>query len=180
MFALNFQRLCREWMAAFTRVFSMRSLHSFLRDKRGNVAITFAVALVPIIGSVGAAIDYTRASTSRSRLQSATDAAALSSLLTSPAARAATATSVFHGAKPAGLSSMQLVVSASSTESVVMASAAVETSMTKLLHLDRVNVSVRSKAVKVFAGPPACVIALNKTASPGIEISGSSSFVGKK
>lgn len=49
----------------------------FLRDRRGNVAPIFALAIVPIIGLVGAAIDYSRASAARAELQSALDATAL-------------------------------------------------------------------------------------------------------
>jgi Flp pilus assembly protein TadG len=47
------------------------------RDRRANVAITFAVALIPIVGFVGAAIDYSMASRQRAKIQSALDEALL-------------------------------------------------------------------------------------------------------
>lgn len=49
----------------------------FARCPRGNYAIIFALSIVPLIGLVGAAIDYSRAAQMRERLQAATDAASL-------------------------------------------------------------------------------------------------------
>src|SRR5436305_12173561 len=43
----------------------------------GNIAVIFAIALVPILGFVGAAIDYTRANAARSSMQAALDSTAL-------------------------------------------------------------------------------------------------------
>jgi Flp pilus assembly protein TadG len=52
-------------------------LGAFRRASSGNVAITFALATIPIIGFVGSAIDYSRASSTRAAMQSALDATAL-------------------------------------------------------------------------------------------------------
>jgi Flp pilus assembly protein TadG len=49
----------------------------FVRADAGNIAVTFAIALVPILGFVGAAIDYTRANSARSSMQAALDSTAL-------------------------------------------------------------------------------------------------------
>lgn len=46
-------------------------------DTRGNVASIFALALLPVLGFVGAAIDYSRYSNSQTQMQAALDAAAL-------------------------------------------------------------------------------------------------------
>src|SRR6187402_1876521 len=54
-----------------------RLLARFRRSHDGNIAITFAIALVPLIGFVGAAVDYTRAASARSAIQVALDSAAL-------------------------------------------------------------------------------------------------------
>lgn len=50
----------------------------FKADQNGATAILFALAAVPLIGLVGAAVDYSRASMAQSRIQMATDLAALS------------------------------------------------------------------------------------------------------
>ncbi len=49
----------------------------FVGAKEGNIAVTFAIALVPILGFVGVAIDYTRANAARSSMQAALDSTAL-------------------------------------------------------------------------------------------------------
>lgn len=49
----------------------------FRRDQRGNVMMMFGLALVPLMGVVGVAIDYSRASNARQALNSAIDSAAL-------------------------------------------------------------------------------------------------------
>lgn len=54
-----------------------RALADASRDDRGNVAVLFAVALLPVLLGVGAAIDYGRAHEVRNRLQAALDATAL-------------------------------------------------------------------------------------------------------
>jgi Flp pilus assembly protein TadG len=56
----------------------MRELIARLRrSERGNVAVAFGLAAIPIIGVMGVAVDYTRASHFRTILQSAVDTAAL-------------------------------------------------------------------------------------------------------
>ena len=54
-----------------------RLLRRFRVDRRGNVAIIFAIAIIPILGFIGAAIDYGRANAVRVRMQSALDSTAL-------------------------------------------------------------------------------------------------------
>ncbi len=55
----------------------MLKLSRFRRDKRGNVAMIYALSIVPLFGFVGFSIDYARMTNSRERLQSSIDAAAL-------------------------------------------------------------------------------------------------------
>ena len=50
---------------------------SLLRERAANVTFTFALAVIPIVGVVGTAVDYSRANASRTALQNALDAAAL-------------------------------------------------------------------------------------------------------
>jgi Flp pilus assembly protein TadG len=53
------------------------SLWAFLQDRRAGVAPIFALAIIPVIGLVGAAVDYSRANSVRTTLQAALDATAL-------------------------------------------------------------------------------------------------------
>ena len=49
----------------------------FAGANQGNIAVIFAIALVPILSFMGAAIDYTRANAARSSMQAALDSTAL-------------------------------------------------------------------------------------------------------
>jgi Flp pilus assembly protein TadG len=60
--------ICRHIRAAASR---------FAGANQGNIAVIFAIALVPLIAFVGAAVDYTRANSARSSMQSALDSVAL-------------------------------------------------------------------------------------------------------
>jgi len=53
------------------------ALRRFPDAKDGNIAVIFAVALLPILGFIGAAIDYSRANMARSSMQAALDSTAL-------------------------------------------------------------------------------------------------------
>ena len=53
----------------------------FGRDQAGNVGVIFALALLPLLSLGGAALDYTRFTSERAKLQQATDAAALQAVL---------------------------------------------------------------------------------------------------
>ena len=56
----------------------LRRLRAFAADRRGNLAITFALATVPVVVSVGAAVDYSLANRTKATLDAYADAAALS------------------------------------------------------------------------------------------------------
>jgi Flp pilus assembly protein TadG len=57
-----------------------RILHGFRSDQRAAVAILFALALVPLVTAVGAAVDYSRASSARDKLTMIADGAALEAI----------------------------------------------------------------------------------------------------
>ncbi|GAC1505955.1 MAG: hypothetical protein NVS2B1_15630 [Bradyrhizobium sp.] len=54
-----------------------RLLDRLRRDQRGNIAVIFAIALLPLVSFTGAAIDYSRANNARTSMQSALDSVAL-------------------------------------------------------------------------------------------------------
>lgn len=56
---------------------SKLKLNSFRKSESGNVALVFGLALFPMIGMTGAAVDYTRASQLRTKMSVAADAAVL-------------------------------------------------------------------------------------------------------
>jgi len=52
-------------------------LARFLRDRRGSIAPLFGIAAIPLIGSVGIAVDYSRATATKAAFQAALDSTAL-------------------------------------------------------------------------------------------------------
>jgi Flp pilus assembly protein TadG len=55
-------------------------MKSFRRDQRGNIAVIFAIACIPVLSAIGCGVDYSEASRMRAKLQSAADAAAVASI----------------------------------------------------------------------------------------------------
>jgi Flp pilus assembly protein TadG len=52
-------------------------LTQFWKNRRGSIAPMLGIAIIPLIGAVGAAVDYSRANATRSAFQSSLDSAAL-------------------------------------------------------------------------------------------------------
>jgi len=70
-----------DLVSDMTDVSSIRFGHAtvqrFVRDRSGNIAVLFAIALIPILTFVGAAIDYSRANAAKSSMQAALDSTSL-------------------------------------------------------------------------------------------------------
>jgi Flp pilus assembly protein TadG len=78
-------------------------MNRFRGDQRGNVAVIFTLALLPILSAIGCVVDYSRATQLRSKLLAAADAASVGSISkTSPAFIAAGSMTV-DGPIPAGV-----------------------------------------------------------------------------
>ncbi|MGF6311948.1 Flp pilus assembly protein TadG [Bradyrhizobium sp. i1.8.4] len=58
----------------------IRTINRFRSDRSGNIAMTFGLALLPLVVAVGCAVDYSRANQIRSKLISAADAASVGSV----------------------------------------------------------------------------------------------------
>jgi Flp pilus assembly protein TadG len=54
-----------------------RGAHRFAAASEGNIAVMFAIAVLPILAFVGAAIDYSRAANARGSMQAALDSTSL-------------------------------------------------------------------------------------------------------
>ncbi len=52
-------------------------MRRFWSDRKGNVAIMFALATIPVVGAMGAALDYSLANAARTDIQKALDSTAL-------------------------------------------------------------------------------------------------------
>ena len=82
---------------------ALRLIGRFRRDRRGNIAVVFAIACVPLISAIGCAVDYSNATRVRAKLQSAADAASLAAISQKSAGYIAAAAMVADGPVPAGV-----------------------------------------------------------------------------
>jgi len=57
-------------------------INVFVHEKRGNVAVLFALMMIPVVGAIGAAVDYARMLRLKTQLQTVADAATMAGLKT--------------------------------------------------------------------------------------------------
>jgi Flp pilus assembly protein TadG len=81
----------------------IRSIARFRRDQRGNIAVIFTLALLPILSAIGCAVDYSLATRMRAKLQSAADAASVASISQKSPGYAAAAAMTGNGSVTAGV-----------------------------------------------------------------------------
>jgi Flp pilus assembly protein TadG len=55
-------------------------LSRFRRDQRGNIAVIFTIAAIPLISAIGCAVDYSSATRMKAKMQTAADAASIAAL----------------------------------------------------------------------------------------------------
>jgi len=151
----------------------------FRRDSQANVAPIFAIAIIPVVGLTGSAVDYSRASNIKAAMQAAADATALNlvqNALSLPSGDvSSTATSVFSASfsRP---DATQLQVSAQSTSSgvvTVTASAQMATEFMGVVGVPTVTIGSRAVALKTPGDGLGCVLALNRMKSGAVTAQGS-------
>ncbi|MBR0809944.1 pilus assembly protein [Bradyrhizobium diazoefficiens] len=87
-------------------------IRRFATDRRGNIAVIFALACVPVITVIGCAVDYSRATQMRSKLQAAADAASVGAIAKASPAFAAAGAMTSDGAIPAGVTDARNIFNA--------------------------------------------------------------------
>jgi Flp pilus assembly protein TadG len=75
----------------------------FRRDKKANIAVIFAIALIPILTALGCAVDYSLATRLKAKLQSAADAASVASIAKNSAGYLQASTMTSDGTVSAGV-----------------------------------------------------------------------------
>jgi Flp pilus assembly protein TadG len=169
----------------------MSWLRRFLKNKSANVGVLFAISVTPILGVTGAAVDYMRASSARTELQAAADAAAIAGVIAdapNDSARISLAQSYLAAnisnadlvSLPLEEEGLETAVALNRGVMTVHASGAIETVMIKLLGIDTIPITVTAQAIKDRNSMPVCVLALNKAASKAINFAGNSTFIANK
>jgi Flp pilus assembly protein TadG len=155
----------------------------FLRDRKGGVAPLLALASLPLIGSVGAAVDYSRANSARSAMQAAADAAALALARDSrtniggdPSAAASNYFAANFTRSEVQVAHVTATASSAATQHkmTVSATGTIKTMLLGVLGFSSVTLTVNSGAASTFDGL-GCVLALDKSASGAFSGQGSTS-----
>ncbi len=132
-----------------------RLLLSFRDDRSGNIVVIFAILLVPLLGMVGAAIDYSRATTARQMLIAAVDSAALmaardATKLTDAQLRTRIDDWIkanLHGVEEGSFTGANVAIDRTARTINIVADAKVKTTMTQLLGPDSVAIASSSQSV---------------------------------
>jgi Flp pilus assembly protein TadG len=134
-----------------------RGIRGLSEDASGNVAILLAIALIPIMLGVGAAVDYGRALMVRNQMADAADAAALAvaSWPELSEAEMNTKAQQFFAANfpPSALGEVRsLKVNFIDDDIEVQVSASVPTTIMKLAHIDKIDLGVTNRITKQGRG----------------------------
>lgn len=162
-----------------------RGLGRFARDMRGQVAITYGLAAIPMLIVVGSAIDYSRATTQRSNLQQASDSAALAiahSYLgsTSTVASLTPPTQTYLTGAMNGAKISSLTLATANTQMCIKTSYTVPTSIMAAFYGPSMNVTARSCATPGTQSTFEVALALDNSGSMADSAGGTSKMAALK
>ena len=134
------------------RSFFQSHLPAFLNNRRGSVVPMFALAIVPVVGLTGAAIDYSRANSAKSALQAALDATSLamarsaSSLTTAQLQQQATDyfNATFNRPEAKNVVITASYSTTSGTQLTLSASGSVDTTFTRVMGITELGIGSSS------------------------------------
>jgi len=152
-----------------------------LRSANGaNVTVMFALALLPIAGAVGAAVDYSQGSSIRSALQAAADSASLGTIklasTLTPAQLQSTAAGLFNASfnRPQVTPTVGATYDAASNVVTVTASASFKPSIMSTVGITSMNMSATSKATIAAKTWQVCVMITSPDSNHTLLVSGGS------
>jgi Flp pilus assembly protein TadG len=142
-------------------------LRRFCRDRGGNIAWIYALAIVPMTLAAGAAVDFISAVDAKTALQDAIDAATLAG---AGADNSSTVANNVFAAEPLskyGVSGAPTFVVNGDSSFTGSVSATVTTSFLRIAGINTLSVSVTATAKK-NSSSTACILVLDKTASQSL------------
>lgn len=148
----------------------------FVRDNGASVMPTFAVALIPLLGLMGAAVDYSGANRIQTKLQASLDAAVLAGAHDDSASWATTAANTFSATfqSPNGISATPSFVMNQDGSFTGTVNTSFTTSFMGILGFPSLDVNASATAMIAPTSPGGqyCLVALNQNAQPSVQVSG--------
>jgi hypothetical protein len=158
-------------------------LSSFLADRRGTVAMVFAMALLPTIGAIGCAIDYGRAVERETLIRSVADSAVLAAtsraaLSLKPEEAKALVVNVFEKLSAPSATGVQITTkdvtvtdrTATRTATITFRGS-VETSFMKILSFQEMQIGGTAQSVVGLMKPTDVYLLLDNSPSMGLAAS---------
>jgi len=148
-----------------------RLLWDFRRARHGNMAVIFALAAIPVIGAIGAAVDLSKANDVKTTLQNSLDAAVLAGVTQSTSNQISTATALFNGDFVARFGNSATVSFTQNADGSLSGTANSNVSMSFMSVLGVSSMAVNAAATaKAGAQPtsPVCILLVNTLAAQAL------------
>jgi len=149
--------------------------NEFQRREDGQVAVMFALAVLPLAAVVGAAVDYSRGNQVRTSLQKALDSSVLAAAIDGSSNWRTAALNSFNGnvnAKGSSVGTPTFTLEKDIYSGSVSASA--ETSFMGVVGIS--SLAIRANSAATTAKSPLCVLALNAFDTGAFDMNGNSKF----
>src|SRR5256714_11404851 len=162
-----------------TRNALLKSCSRFKQNSEGSVVSTFALAIVPVVGLVGAAVDYSQANNVRTTLQARLDAALVAGARDGSTSWAQTAQNIFNaGLESKGATDITPVFELTSTRAYSgTVTAKAPSNFLGVLGVSNINIRVSgTTTVPPSTGGYYCVMALNANARGALQLTGNASI----
>lgn len=156
---------------------SLRQCARFLARNDGQISVIFALAAIPLVGAVGAAVDFSGGHRMRASLQAALDDAVLAAAIGGGSDWESVALYSFKGnAGIKGLDTSGVTPKFSKDGSVYygQVSASVPTTFAKIIGFSTLPIGAKSAATTAYV--PLCVLGLNAFDKGAFDMNGNSVF----
>ena len=156
-----------------------RAYARFVASDDGTVVHLFALALVPIVAMVGAAVDYSRANNLRSQLQASLDSSLLAGARDGSTNWVNVATDFFNAnvqSKGGSVATPTFTLTQDRAYAGTV-TAVVPTNFLGVLGINAINITTSALATTAStSGGYYCVLALNPTAQAALQLTGNSTI----
>jgi Flp pilus assembly protein TadG len=154
-----------------------RGLLGLSAAQSGNVMVTFALAIIPVMGAVGGAVDYSRASSAKAAMQAALDSASLGTIQAAstqtPGQIQSAALALFNASfNQADASNVAVTTSydAATNTVTVNGSASIKSDFVSLIGISEMTVSGASTATMAGKKWQICVLVTEPTAKHTLKV----------
>lgn len=170
MFARKADRPCHD--ARIARRSLSSTIVRLAASCRGSVATIFGLALIPIMATVGVAVDYARLSSAKASLQAALDSAVLAGVTASPSSQSTVAQNTLTGALGTDASRLTAQTFAPGANNTLAGTATMTVPLTILpiVQLASRDVSASATAIVTTSGSTSnvCILIKDPTATQAL------------